>query len=63
MNLLDEFATDCPYCGERITLLVDASCAEQSYIEDCEVCCQPMVVHVVVDESGQLRLSAGREDD
>jgi hypothetical protein len=34
----------CPYCGESITLLLDLSVEEQSYIEDCSVCCQPMVV-------------------
>ena len=34
----------CPYCGEAITLLLDLSVEEQSYIEDCSVCCQPMNV-------------------
>jgi len=34
----------CPYCGEMITLLLDLSIEEQSYIEDCSVCCQPMTV-------------------
>jgi hypothetical protein len=34
----------CPYCGETITLLLDLSVEEQTYIEDCSVCCQPMVV-------------------
>ena len=34
----------CPYCGEAITLLLDLSVEEQSYIEDCSVCCQPMTV-------------------
>jgi len=63
MNLLEECAADCPYCGEPITLLVDNSCAEQSYIEDCEVCCQPMVVNVWVDEDGRVGLVVNREDD
>jgi hypothetical protein len=34
----------CPYCGEQITLLLDLSVEEQTYIEDCSVCCQPMTV-------------------
>jgi hypothetical protein len=34
----------CPYCGETITLLLDLSVEEQTYIEDCSVCCQPMTV-------------------
>ena len=34
----------CPYCGEPITLILDLSVEEQTYIEDCSVCCQPMTV-------------------
>ena len=34
----------CPHCGETITLFLDLSVEEQSYIEDCSVCCQPMTV-------------------
>jgi hypothetical protein len=43
----------CPYCGETITLLLDLSVEEQSYIEDCSVCCQPMNVCYRV-EDGEL---------
>ena len=41
----------CPYCGEQIDILVDPSIAEQSYIEDCQVCCRPIVLDVTVDGS------------
>ncbi len=34
----------CPHCGETILLFLDLSIEEQSYIEDCSVCCQPMIV-------------------
>ena len=53
----------CPYCGEPITLLVDASVPEQSYVEDCEVCCRPMIVQAWADEDGGCRVAARREDD
>jgi hypothetical protein len=43
----------CPYCGEAITLLLDLSVEEQSYIEDCSVCCQPMTVSYRA-EGGEL---------
>jgi hypothetical protein len=43
-----EESLDCPYCGARVTMLVDPSVAEQRYIEDCEVCCNPIEVTVVV---------------
>lgn len=39
----------CPYCGEPIELLVDASAGSSSYIEDCQVCCRPIQVDVEVD--------------
>src|SRR5688500_12865225 len=42
---LEEAAeVSCPYCGETITIVLDLLVDEQSYIEDCSVCCQPMTV-------------------
>ena len=34
----------CPQCGEPINLTLDLSVARQSYVEDCPVCCRPMLV-------------------
>jgi len=34
----------CPYCWETFTVEVDLSIDSQSYIEDCQVCCQPIVI-------------------
>ncbi|SHI69845.1 CPXCG motif-containing cysteine-rich protein [Pseudozobellia thermophila] len=34
----------CPYCWEHISMLLDASVTSQTYIEDCEVCCNPIEV-------------------
>jgi len=42
----------CPYCGEPLELLVDPSAEAQDYIEDCQVCCQPMEVTVAADPDG-----------
>ncbi len=37
----------CPTCGEDIVVPVDASEGEeQTYVEDCPVCCNPNVIHV-----------------
>lgn len=36
----------CPYCGEKVELLIDATLPHQKYFEDCEVCCQPMLVTI-----------------
>lgn len=38
----------CPYCGAEISMLLDLWAGSQSYIEDCEVCCNPIEVSVAV---------------
>jgi hypothetical protein len=42
----------CPYCGEPITLIIDCSAGDQSYIEDCEVCCRPIEISVMTGPDG-----------
>jgi len=54
---------DCPYCGEAIEILVDRSIEDQSYIEDCQVCCRPIMLHVMVDREGVASVDASAEDD
>ena len=44
MELLRGQEASCPHCGEPIELTLDLSVPEQSYIEDCPVCCRPMAV-------------------
>jgi hypothetical protein len=44
MNLLQGRDATCPHCWETIHLTLDLSVLEQSYIEDCPVCCRPMLV-------------------
>lgn len=34
----------CPYCAEPISILLDLSVSRQSYVEDCQVCCQAMQI-------------------
>jgi transcription elongation factor Elf1 len=34
----------CPFCGEPMDVVLDLSAGSQSYIEDCQICCQPMLV-------------------
>jgi len=53
----------CPYCGERIEILVDASAGDQRYIEDCQVCCQPINIDVWIDTDEHVHVSATGEDD
>ena len=43
---MEEQFFQCPYCWETISMLVDTSQSSQSYIEDCEVCCNPIQLHI-----------------
>ncbi|MFO7705280.1 MAG: CPXCG motif-containing cysteine-rich protein [Halopseudomonas sp.] len=49
MQAIDEAFLECPYCGEPISLLLDLTGGSQSYVEDCQVCCQPIVVNLQID--------------
>ena len=44
MILIQGYDVACPHCGETVNLTLDLSVPEQSYIEDCPVCCKPMSV-------------------
>lgn len=32
----------CPYCWKDISMLLDSSLVSTEYIEDCEICCNPI---------------------
>jgi transcription elongation factor Elf1 len=52
----------CDACGEEIVIPIDLSAGKtQEYVEDCPVCCRPNVIHVEVEENGELRVWAERE--
>ncbi|AFY82319.1 CPXCG motif-containing cysteine-rich protein [Oscillatoria acuminata] len=41
----------CAYCGEDNVIFVDLSAGSyQSYVEDCQICCQPNVLYLQIDE-------------
>ena len=54
----------CPYCGESVEISLDpGSGAIQDYVEDCQVCCQPIDMELRVDENGDfLELLVRRGD-
>ncbi|MEO8314301.1 MAG: CPXCG motif-containing cysteine-rich protein [Pseudomonadota bacterium] len=61
---LDPFADiGCPYCGEFVTVALDLSAGSQKYVEDCQVCCQPMQMSVWVKEDGRLDSVAAERMD
>jgi hypothetical protein len=45
--VIEEVIVSCPSCGEPMALDVDTTGGdEQSYFEDCSVCCRPMEIFV-----------------
>lgn len=46
---------ECPYCGEHYETSVDTSSGSAHYVEDCQICCQPIEFSVEVDHAGVLQ--------
>lgn len=60
---LTEIRGECPYCGESLDLLVDASAGSMAYIEDCQVCCRPIEVGLEIGADGEIvTISLTRDD-
>lgn len=63
MHALETALVSCPYCGESIELVIDPSVSFQEYIEDCSVCCRPIVLTLRVDDGGDISVIPRHEDD
>jgi hypothetical protein len=49
--MIEETPVDCLSCGQAFTLTVDTTGGrDQSYVEDCPICCRPMEVRVLCRE-------------
>ncbi len=59
-RLLETAALQCPYCWEQVEVLIDRSVEQQEYVEDCSVCCNPILITVWSpdDEDEPLRIDA-----
>jgi hypothetical protein len=53
----------CPYCGEPFETSADASAGMCSYVEDCQVCCQPIEMELRVDDEGRFLELVTRRGD
>ena len=62
VDILEEHECLCPYCGEAISLELDLSEPEQDYVEDCFVCCRPIVVRTRL-EGDVLVVEVHQEND
>ena len=55
---MEEHFFQCPYCWETISMLIDISQRKQSYIEDCEVCCNPIQLNITTENNDILSFEA-----
>jgi len=53
-----EHGFDCPYCGEPITMLLEPGATEQVYVEDCEVCCNPIRLRFRIQDEAVMDFEA-----
>ena len=60
---LPSLAITCPYCWEIISIEVDDSALPAQYVEDCSVCCRPILIHAGVDADGTVSATATAEND
>jgi hypothetical protein len=58
----EEALITCPFCWESLTVLLDLSIPEQEYIEDCQVCCEPILISYKSDDGILTNINAGRAD-
>ncbi len=58
-----EHAYYCPYCNADVSILVDPSLAQQEFVEDCEVCCNPIDFSVRTANAMVIDFEARRLDD
>ena len=56
----DSFLVTCPYCGENVEIYVEPE-VRGSFVQDCEVCCNPWRVRVWREE-GERQVEVARAD-
>lgn len=59
----EEYFFTCPYCWQEVSMLVDLSAGGQTYIEDCENCCNPIEISYRVAVGMIIVFEARRADD
>ena len=63
MQATQTASIQCPCCGEQIEIVVDCSVDNQEYVEDCSVCCRPMVITVVASDGELVAVDSRAESE
>lgn len=62
MEALQTVLLQCPNCWEQVEIVVDCLDAEQEIVEDCSVCCSPMVIAISAGDDDELHAVARLEN-
>ncbi|MEA3273974.1 MAG: CPXCG motif-containing cysteine-rich protein [Pseudomonadota bacterium] len=64
MELVETYHLTCPWCGSPTEVTIDRTAGSQELVEDCHVCCSPMLVSAQCDSltGALLAVSAVREN-
>ncbi|HWW88696.1 MAG TPA: CPXCG motif-containing cysteine-rich protein [Vicinamibacterales bacterium] len=57
----DQLPVTCPYCGEELEIYVEPD-VRGSFVQDCEVCCNPIRLRVVRLKGGRRVVDVNRAD-
>lgn len=58
----EEVSYICESCGEEIVIPIDPTAgSRQEYVEDCPVCCHPIVINIELDPTGVAIIDARHE--
>ena len=58
MDFESETHFTCPYCGQQISMVFEELYGAQTYIEDCQVCCNPIEVSYEIEDGQVTHLHA-----
>jgi hypothetical protein len=58
-----EAIVTCPHCGEPNEIALDPGGGEdQEYVEDCQVCCRPILMYVKYGRDGSAQVEVYASD-
>jgi len=65
MEFQSEHAFGCPACGADVSVVLEtfAEATTQQYIEDCEICCRPLVIRYSSSDHEIDSVSVTRTDE
>ena len=64
IELIQAFDQECPWCGTGFTVEIDNTTVDPEIVEDCRICCAPILIRVERDYSGDItQVIANKENE